>query len=693
MRAAPFIAIALISLAACNPKAQSRAGGPGAAENWSNHGGDAYETRYSRLERINTDNVGRLGLAWSLDLPGEVALEGTPLAVDGVLYFTGEHSKVYAADATTGKLLWIYDPEVWKNNPGKLQFFPAANRGVAYADGRIFLGAYDGRLIALDAKSGKPIWSVQTVPPETPQTISSAPRVFHGKVIIGNAGADLGARGYVTAYDQATGKQLWRFYMAPGSPEQNRGDPAMERAAATWKGEYWKHGAGGSPWDGITFDPELNRIYVGTANATPYDPDVRSPGGGDNLYTASIVALDADAGRYVWHYQTTPRDEWDYDSSQQMTLADLDVGGQKRQVLIQAPKNGFVYTIDRTNGKLIAAGKLGKATWADHIDLATGRPVEAKDARYDKTGETTVSPGPLGGHAWQAMSFSPKTGLVYIPYMQSTVQYVKREPLKDTPTEFDLDVKPVVQDPMDGKGALVAWDPVHGKPAWKVPLDTVWNGGTLATAGGLVFQGTADGWLSAYDATSGKRLWRFNAGHGVIAPPISYEAGGKQYVSILVGYGGSTGPWGVAANEGWKFGAQPRRLLTFTLDGKAALPPTAPPDMTVHPVDDPKIQISAADAAKGHELFIRCVSCHGYDLVSMGSPAPDLRESRLALDPDSFYSVVHGGMLLQAGMPRFDDLSREQVMQLYAYVRQGAREALATQKTAGTAHGGTKPPG
>ena len=346
-RALPLLVVGLVGAAICTISAAAGSLAVGAAANWASHGGDVNESGFSRLQQINTSNIARLGLAWSLALPGEATLEATPLAVDGVLYFTGSYAAVYAVDAVTGKLLWKYDPQTWKHYPIKMLFSFAANRGVAYADGRIFSAALDGRLFALDAKTGKLFWSVETTSPKSMQTITGAPRVFDGKVIIGNAGADFGARGYVTAYDAATGSQVWRFYTAPGKPEDNKGDPAMERAAATWSGQYWKTGTGGAVWDSITFDPELNRIYLGTGNAGPYDPSLRSPGGGDNLYTASIVALDADTGKYVWHYQAVPRDAWDYDCTQQMTLAELTIEGKKRKVLMQAPKDGFFYVLDR----------------------------------------------------------------------------------------------------------------------------------------------------------------------------------------------------------------------------------------------------------------------------------------------------------------------------------------------------------
>jgi quinohemoprotein ethanol dehydrogenase len=667
------LAVAAVGLAACRGPAP----GVGAGADWTTHGGDANETSYSRLDQINRGSVRRLGLAWALDLPGEVSLEGTPLAVDGVVYFTGSYGKVYAADGASGRLLWSYDPEIWNHDPARMHLSFGVNRGVAYADGRIFSASLDGRLFALDAHTGRRLWEVQTLAPSSMQFITGAPLTFGGKVLIGQGGADFGQRGYVTAYDAASGRQLWRFYVVPGTPEENRGHPAMERAAATWHGPWWTRGTGGGPWDSLTYDAKLNRVYIGTGNAGPNDPNVRSPGGGDNLYTASIVALDADTGAYVWHYQLNPRDAWDYDSTQQMTLAELTIDGQRRDVLMQAPKNGFFYVLDRHTGRPISAGKIGKVTWADHIDLASGRPVEAKDIRYE-TGESVLWPNPTGAHSWQAMSFSPRTRLVYIPYMQNGVHYYRGAPQPRDVMVGGLSIGSYKADPQDGKGALLAWDPVAQKPRWKVQHDFIWNGGALSTAGDLVFQGTADGDVSAYDAQTGQRLWRFDAGLGVIAPPISYQAHGKQYVAVLVGYGGAAGIGSDVMSIGWKWGA-PRRLLSFAIDGSAKLPPSPPRDQTVHALDDPKLQLSPADVAAGRQLYMNCVLCHGRDLVASGGPAPDLRESGLALDRDSLWSVLHDGALIQQGMPRFENLTRTQVDQLYAYIRAGARAALKAQ--------------
>ena len=647
----------------------------GAGANWTHHGGDADETDYSVLSAINTRNVNRLGLAWSLELPGEVSLEGTPLAVDGVLYFTGSYGTVYAVDAVTARLRWSHDPQIWKHHPARMRLSFGVNRGVAYEGGRVFSATLDGRLLALDAASGRLLWEVETLAPDALMYITGAPRAYHGKVVIGQGGADFGSRGYVTAYDAVTGRQLWRFYLAPGTPAQNRADPAMERAASTWTGSYWKTGTGGSPWDSLTFDAKLNRLYVAAGNAAPNDPRVRSPGGGDNLYTASIVALDADTGRYVWHYQVNPRDEWDYDCTQQMTIAQLLIDGERRDVLMQAPKNGFFYVLDRHTGKLVSAAKIGKVTWAERIDVASGRPVESKAARYDTAGETVIWPNPTGAHNWQAMSYSPQVGLVFIPYMQNGVHYYHGEPHPWDVLIGGLAIGSAKVDPEDGKGALLAWDPVAQRPAWKVQHDFIWNGGTLSTGGDLVFQGTADGYLSAYEARSGRRLWRFDAQLGIIAAPISYSAQGRQYVAVLVGYGGAASIGSDTMNVGWKWGA-PRRLLAFTLDGSAQLPPSTARDTRVNPLDDPRIVIRDADVSAGKALYMNCVLCHGRELSSAGAPAPDLRESAIAIDREAFWKVVHDGTLMPQGMPQFEDLTREQVDELYAYIRAGARAAL-----------------
>jgi len=650
---------------------------------WHNVNADSDETGYSRLEQITAANAGQLGLAWYLDLPGEASLEGSPIEADGILYFTGAYATLYAVNAVSGKTVWKFDPKTWQHNPAKMNFSFAANRGAAFANGRIFSAALDGRLFALDAKTGRMIWSVETTDPKGGQTVTGAPRVFNGKVIIGQGGADFGMRGYVTAYDQQTGKQAWRFYVVPSSPEANQGDPAMEAAAKTWNGEFWKTtGGGGGPWDSITFDADLNRIYVGTANASPYDPEARSPGGGDNLYTASIVALDADTGQYVWHYQVNPRDSWDYDSTQQMTLASINIDGKRRKVLMQAPKNGFFYVLDRQTGRLISAEKLGKVTWADRIDLgtgdlATGRPLERPDIRYESR-PSVIYPFNSGLHSWMRMTYSPATGLVYVPTMQMATRLHKGAPEDNDFNVFGVNVASVGNEPGDGKGSLVAWDPVAQKARWHVPLQSLWNGGAASTAGNVVFQGTADGWFCAYDARTGARLWRQNVGMGIIASPMTYSVDGRQYVAVLAGYGGSAAAVGEIMNVGWKY-TGPRRLLTFALNGKVVLPPSEPATLKVHARDDPAEVLDPKQIAMGKAMFIACAACHGRNAVGVGGPAPDLRESALPLNPEAFWTVVHDGARIQSGMPPFSTLAKPQIEAIRQYIRARARAELSAQ--------------
>lgn len=647
---------------------------------WASHGGGINEGNFSRLDAINVGSVSRLGLAWSLDLDGEQSLEATPLAVDGVLYFAGSKGDVYAVDAVSGRQLWKFDAELSKYMADRMWLVFAVNRGVAYADGKIFVGTLDGRLVALNSHNGKVLWSVLTVTRGSKQTITGAPRVFKGKVVIGNGGGDSGARGYLTAYDAASGRQAWRFYTAPGRPEENAKDPTMSMAAKTWSGKYWETGTGGTVWDSVTYDPELDRLYIGTGNSGPYNPAVRSPGNGDNLFLASIVAVNPDTGRYIWHYQVNPREAWDYKATSAMIATTLKIDGKPRKVLMQSPTNGFFYVIDRVTGKLISAEKTGKVTWASRIDVKTGRPVEAPNIRYEN-GPVKIWPSPFGTHNWQRMSYSPSTGLVYIPYMQLGAQY-STVASKGGTLVGGASITPVIEDGDDAKGALVAWDPAAQKMRWKVRNPTLWNGGVLSTGGDLVFQGTAEGWFNAYDANDGKKLWGFDAKHGIIAAPISYLAHGKQYVSVLAGYGGGVAFWSKTVFRGWKFGAQPRRLLTFVLDGKGKLPATNAADPNVHAVDDPRLVLSEDRIERGARIYERnCAVCHGGELLSAGV-APDLRESGVALDFPTFNSVVRGA-LLTAGMPKFEKLSEEEIGDVHQYIRAGAREVLGSRRQSG----------
>ena len=658
-------------------------------DHWAAYGRSFGEQHYSPLKQINAGNVDRLGLAWSLDLSDSNFATTAPLAVGGVIYFSPGVSEVHAVDARTGKRLWRYDPEVYKVAGQKMRG-GWGTRGLAFWGAKVYVGTRDGRLIALNAKSGKLVWSVMTTEKDDRRYITGAPRVFNGKVIIGHGGADYGAtRGYVTAYDAETGKQLWRFYTVPGNPADGFESKAMEMAAKTWNGEWWKFGGGGTVWNAMTYDPKFNRIYLGTGNGAPWNQKIRSPGGGDNLFLCSIVALDADTGEYVWHYQVNPGEMWDFNASMDIVLVDLTIGGKLRPVIVHAPKNGFFYVIDRETGKLISAEKFAKATWAERIDMSTGRPVETPNARYP-TGETLMWPGSAGAHNWQPMSFNPGTGLVYIPaielpgyYNDKGIDAASWKP----PADFEgaSGVNESNRDtPLNiGGSSLLAWDPVRQKSAWSVKTPGYVAGGTMTSAGNLVFQGQLDGQFVAYAADSGKRLWSFAAGNGVLAPPITYRAGGRQYVSVLTGVNGGPSIFGTPmAQFGWQARLHPNRLLTFVLDGKAALPSSAPPTMAV-PLDDPAFKIDATQAERGKALFFRktCINCHGVAAIASGG-APDLRASPLALDPAAFASVVQGGALESKGMPRFSEINDGDLNALSHYLRARARESLPAAEKA-----------
>ena len=648
--------------------------------NWLSYGRTYSEQRYSPLTQISAQTIKGLGVDWALELPTDHTLLATPLVVDGVMYFTGSFSVVRAVDARTGKTLWTYDPKTLAVAGDRQRIFWDSNRGVAYWKGRIFVATGDGRLNAVDAATGKEVWSAVTIDPKLPMYINGAPRVFRDKVIIGNGGTEVGAaRGYVTAYDTQTGKQAWRFFIVPGNPADGFEDETQAMAAKTWTGEWWKHGGGGNTWNGFTYDPEFNRIYIGTGNGSPWNQKIRSPGGGDNLFLCSIVALDADTGKYVWHYQTTPGETWDYNSNMDIVLADLTIGGKVVKAMMHAPKNGFFYVLDRANGKLLSAEKFGRVDWAEKIDMATGRPVERKGARYED-GEELVWPGPIGVHNWHAMSFNPGTGLVYIPVQEMPNLFTDKglDPKTwqaphfkiDTGVDFLKDDVPVDA----GTGALLAWDPIKQKPAWRVEQAGVWNGGTLTTAGDLVLQGQANGKLMAYRATTGEVLWQYDAGLGISAPPITYTVDGKQHIALLVGWGGSVPAIGgsLSAQHGWAYNAQPRRLLSFSLEGKAKLP-AMPPPVFVKPIVKEDFVVDAMLAQQGGAIWrAQCVLCHGAAVVS-GGYAPDLRASTIPLYDEALRDVVVGGSRRTAGMPQFKELAEGDLKAIQHYIRQEAK--------------------
>jgi quinohemoprotein ethanol dehydrogenase len=653
--------------------------------NWLAYGRTHNERRFSPSDQINTSNVADLKVDWFLDLPRDVGLVSTPLVIDGTLYFTGTMNVIRAVDAITGELLWEFDPQVAKEIKGKRRTGWKHNRGISFYAGKLFAATWDGRLFALDAETGKEIWMVRTFDIDRALYITGAPKAFKGKVLIGNGGTESGpTRGWVTAYDAETGEEAWKFHIVPGNPADGFENAAMEMAAKTWTGEWWKHGGGGNAWHGFTYDAEFNAVYIGTGNGSPWNRKIRSPEGGDNLFLCSIVALDADTGEYLWHYQTTPGESWDYNSNMDIVLADLQVDDKPIKAILHAPKNGFFYVINRETGKLVSAEPFTETTWASHIDIETGRPVEVPGARYE-VDAAYITPNAYGAHSWQSMSYSPQSGLAYIPSQHYASNYsdlgfdIDGFQMEEFVGGFGVNPLPAEQ-PREYPASLIAWDPLKQEAAWEIPQQSGPNGGTLTTAGNLLFQGRADGRFLAYDARTGKELWNFNAGLGMTAAPITYELNGRQYVSILVGWGGGAAGIGslFASDEfsarhlGWDYGKHMRRLVTFSLEGKADMP-DLPPPYFAKPIEAPDFEIDPALAQQGAMEFGACMACHGLDALASGM-APDLRASPIALNTESFAAVVRDGSLVARGMPGTPGITNAQLDALQHYIRQRARD-------------------
>jgi quinohemoprotein ethanol dehydrogenase len=648
---------------------------------WAAFGGTTDEDHYSPLTQINDTNAGRVGLAWYTDL-GQTNSFSSPIEVDGVIYFATGFSVLHAMDARTGKELWSYDPEVYKYAGDKMRAgWPI--RGVAYDNGRVFAGTLDGRLIAVDAKTGKLVWATMTTDPSDERYVSGTPWVFNGKVAIGHGGSDNGPfRGYITAYDQRTGKRVWRFYTVPGNPADGFENKAMEMAAKTWKGEWWKWGGGGSVWQAMAFDPKLNLLYFGTGNGFPWNQKIRSPGGGDNLFVCSIVAVNADTGEYVWHYQINPGESWDYNAAMDIELADLTIDGKLRHVLMQAPKNGFYYVIDRTNGKLISAEKIAKnVNWAERIDLKTGRPVENPAARYPNGQLWVMAPSSSGAHSIAAMSVNPNTAMAYVPLAESFAYYIDPpdiahwQPVMRMVVNTGVGAPPPDAKPLPPRTTkLVAWDILKQKQVWEIPLKGWENGGTFATAGNIVLQGQSTGEVFIVQASTGKKLWSFDAQNAVMSNPITYMLDGKQYITVVTGYRNFT-----LNDPPWDFRLQKRRVLTFVLDGKVKLPPA---DNAVLPViDDPKFKIDAKKAEYGGQVFnAHCFVCHGYNALA-GGAAPDLRKSDVPLSLEAMTEVIRGGALMSGGMPQFEEFTDADLEGIQHYIRLRARQTMGTTPT------------
>ena len=654
-------------------------------ENWLAFGRTYSEQRFSPLTQINQSNVGGLELDWYVDLPNSRSLVSTPLVVDGIMYFISSMNIVRAVDATSGEELWRYDPQVAQYASRRMRAGWDNSRGIGIWEDKVFVATWDGRLIGIDRNDGRELWSVQTIDPELAMYITGAPKIFKGKVLIGNGGTENGPnRGYITAYDADTGEYAWRFWIVPGNPADGFEDAAMEMAAETWTGEWWRHGGGGNAWHGFTYDAELDQLYIGTGNGSPWNRKIRSPGGGDNLFLSSIVALDPDTGEYLWHYQTAPGDTWDYTSTMDIVLADLTIEGEQVKALMHAPKNGFFYVINRENGELISAENYTEVTWASEVDLETGRPIENPGVRYELE-PVDIAPTPIGGHSWHAMSYNPGTGLVYIP----TIHWQNRF------TDADVDLENFQAEGWrielgvgyefgastrdDGAtGTLQAWDPVRQQQIWEIPAEGAWDAGTLTTASNLVFQGKANGHLRAFNALTGEQLWDENLGLGISAPPITYSVIGRQYLAILVGWGGAMSALGgqEMADYGWAYGDHTRRLLAFSLDGTRTVPVSAPPRVPT-PLATSDFIVDGATAESGElDYESICSFCHGGAAVAAGM-APDLRASGVILSADTFEQVVRGGALASRGMPPFADFSDAELNQMRHYIRQQAEIALA----------------
>ena len=684
------IATALISLAShanSQPAAQtvneSSIMNPGSE--WLSHGRTYREQRFSPLDSVNRDNVDELDLVWSFKFDTARGMEATPIVHDGVIYVSTGWSHVHAIDARSGEELWHYDAKVPKAQLAKTCCGPV-NRGVAIwqedidSPLQVFFGALDGRLIALDAATGMENWSVQSTPTDGNYSVTGAPRIVKGMIIIGNGGAELGVRGYVSAYDVTTGEMKWRFYTVPGDRNKPQENAALEAALETWSGDEWYKlgGGGGTAWDSLVYDPELDLLYIGTGNGSPWNRELRSPGGGDNLYLSSIVALRPDTGEYVWHYQVTPADNWDYTATQQMVLAELEIDGEMRSVIMQAPKNGFFYVLDRKTGELLSAEKFGRVTWATHVDMDTGRPVESKFANYQENGGSFIWPSPYGAHNWQPMSFSTKTGLMYIPvqsipsYFSAVKEVMYR--VNRWNTGVDLNTNRDPKSWVAGRasadaliyGELVAWDPVKKKRAWKVHHSKPSNGGILSTAGDLVFQGTWDGTFAAYDAYNGKKLWQYKSDSAVLAGPMTYELDGEQYIAVAQGSGGTV--MITVGDELMKKKTNQNKLLVFKKGRFNQTVSLASNELATIKALGHKVNSDPAVIKQGESLYHNnCASCHGINALS-NYVVPDLRYMSEQTHSD-FASIVIGGTRTHKGMIGFyETLGLDDVDAIHAYL-------------------------
>jgi len=641
---------------------------------WLSYGRTYDEQRFSPLHQISSDNIGHLGLAWYADYDSNLQQEGTPLFIDGVIYVSIAWSKVYAFDARSGRQLWKYDPNTPKDWAPKI-CCGIVNRGIAAYNGKIYLGTLDGYLVAINALTGEEVWRTLTIDQGKYYSITSAPRIAKGKVFIGNSGGEFGIRGYIGAYDAETGKQLWRFYTVPGNPANGFENEQMRMAAATWGGKWWTAGGGGAVWDSIVYDDQDDLLIFGTGNGTPWFQQFRDPTGGDNLFITSIIAVKPDTGQYVWHYQTTPGDTWDYDSVSPMTIASLSIDGRRRRVVMQPCKNGFMYVLDAATGKLLKANPFTPVNWADGVNMQTGRPNVVADARFTSDKAFLITPGYQGGHGWHANAYDPDTGLFYIATQRAYAVVKGAQKFEYNPNganlAMDLNSAPYYRDhpdaPREFVGYLQAWDPVAAKEVWRGEENQGPTGGVLATAGGLIFQGGgSNNHFRAYNARTGKKLWEVNVQTASVAPPISFELDGKQYIAVSVG--GNSAVDYYAPNYS--------RLLVFSLGANLQLPPAKPYQPL--PLNPPPLTAAIHEVETGRQSYDSyCAICHGANATMRRSSFPNLLVSPFLHSQAGFDQVVLGGVRSDKGMASFaDKLQPVDTAAIRAYLIARAHEQL-----------------
>ena len=647
MRLAASVAAALV-LSGLVVSSANAAGSEKPAE-WTTYGGDASEQRFSPLKQINADSIGQVGLAWYAQLSEGGGYQTTPLVIDGRMYVTTPWSKVYAFDAKTGKQLWKYDPEVPREIAGTSICCNISNRGAAFWNGKIIWGTLDGRLVAVDAKSGKKRWETQVTDPAMAYSITGAPRIGNGIVFIGQGGAEFYTRGFLAGVDADTGKERWRFWTVPGDPSKGpdhaASDDVMAMAAKTWTGEWWKAGGGGSTWDGILYDAQTGTVVFGTGNGIPWPAHIRSPGGGDNLFTASIVAVDAKTGKYKWHYQAVPMDGFDFDNTAPLTVADLDIGGQKKHVVMQAPKNGVFYVIEVATGKVVSATPfVPSLNWLIGFDEQNNwKPILNPEADYGKTGKGfhVVS---SQAHVWHPQSYNPNTGLMYVPARYGVMSLVAEKGARILGNQLvDVSMSKQPEGPrpqIQGAGAfLLAWDPVKRKAAW-TQREGSGSAGTLTTAGNLVFQGTAGQKFTAFRADTGEKIWSTDTQGNVVPGPVTYSIDGVQYLAAI-----SSASTGFAAARGVN------RLLVYKVGGKVALPPAPPATPLV--LNPPENFGDAAMRAHGQQVYeSSCTGCHEGGRMFTGYP--DLNYTMALNSGPLFKAIVIDGALKENGMLPFN---------------------------------------